>query len=77
MDNFEHVLSPAPSNIFIQVKTDRRNMKNSLEGDTDHHRAERRAGMTVGKGLFLKKNRMGAELQEPDKPKLEAWLATY
>lgn len=50
---------------------------NSLEGDENHHRTDRRAGMKAGKGLFSKKHRVragkgwGEELEEPDKLKLE------
>lgn len=59
MDNFEYVLSPVPSNIFIQVKTGMRNM-NSLEGEAVHPRADRRAGMKAGNGLSSKKHGVAA-----------------
>lgn len=54
-----------------------RNMTNNLEGDTNSQEADRIKGMIVGRGLFLKKYRVGTEFQEPDKLKLESWLATY
>lgn len=57
MDNFEHVLSPAPSNIFIKVKTGTRNVTNSLKGDAKHHGVDGRTDMTIGKGVFSKKHR--------------------
>lgn len=52
-------------------------MTNNLEGDTNPQEADRITGMIVGRGLFLKKYRVGTEFQEPDKLKLESWLATY
>ena len=54
-----------------------RNMTNNLEGDTNPQEADRITGMIVGRGLFLKKYRVGTEFQEPDKLKLESWFATY
>jgi len=54
-----------------------RNMTNNLEGDKNSQGADRITGMIVGRGLFLKKYRVETGFHEPDKVKLESWLASY
>lgn len=54
-----------------------RNMTNNLEGDKNSQGADRITGMIVGRGLFLKKYRVETGFHEPDRVKLESWLASY